>query len=157
MFIIHCQTERNKSKIYSNGIWILKLFWYFFYNKKSKTYIWFLEINIYKISIKRNKIIKKVSKQKTKNCFFRALKNCSFYTVMLVQSTRSRASPLHARASPLIVTRRVTMVPRRGTIKRFAVKIFDFKSMQGLLVSLIEDFKCPWSSPFGWPWSPKGC
>ena len=44
-------------------------------------------------------------------------------TIMLVLRTRSRASPLHARALPLIVSRRVT-------IKRFAVKIEDFKSMR---------------------------
>jgi len=128
LFIIHCQTERNKSKIYSNGIRILKLFWYFFYNKKSKTYIWFLEINIYKISIKRNKIIKKVSKQKTKNCFFRALKNCSFFTVMVSRRVTIKGFALawfplgkQSCAKHKIITLWVIMLtPLR-------IKIFDFK------------------------------
>ena len=117
----------------------------FFYNKKSKTYIWFLEINIYKISIKRNKIIKKVSKQKTKNCFFRALKNCSFYTVMLVLVfTHSKQEQACKLLVSLIEDFKCAWLSPEGG------PWFPFGKQSRALplharAVKIEDFKCPWS------------
>ena len=54
--------------------------------------------------------------------------------LVLLLFLHSKNNNEHARAKPLIVTLRVTMVSQRETIKRFAVKIKDFKCMHGVFV-----------------------